>query len=361
MKLLSILHRWTGAFIGLLLGLLGLSGAILLWEGEWISLPGAHDPLAENVVQIAAITDRAAAAGGLSRITFASDELGLHLLVREDGGGAYVSQAGAVADQWASQWERTELWLFDFHHHLFSGDTGETVTGVAGIAGILFVLTGVILWWRSRRTFHFRPWPQRFTPGPIVKHHRDLGLVASPLLLVSMLTGTMMLFEPLRTALIGDEKRPKTGQMLARQPTPGEALLLAKARFPDAALRRIVLPAEPSGAIAVRMKQPFEWTPNGRTQLTFAADGAVTIEDAALANRSAVLNEKLYPIHSAKVGGFAWKLAMTASGLALAMLGLFTFWSFWKRKSDHRASRRKRSQGVAVRTAVATIASNASP
>ena len=54
---LSILHRWTGAFIGLLLALMGLSGAILLWEGEWVSLPGANDPLAENAVQIAAVTD----------------------------------------------------------------------------------------------------------------------------------------------------------------------------------------------------------------------------------------------------------------------------------------------------------------
>jgi uncharacterized iron-regulated membrane protein len=347
MKWLSILHRWTGAFIGLLLALIGLSGAILLWEGEWINLPGASDPLAENAVQIAAITDRAIAQGGLSRITFASDEIGLHLVVRDGGGGAYLSQQGLAVDQWSSQWQRPELWLFDFHHHLFSGETGETITGLAGLAGMLFVVTGLVLWWRSRRTFRIRLWPQLMAPGPVVKHHRDLGVVAAPLLLVSMLTGTMMLFEPIRSALIGKEERPKVEQRWARQPTAGEALLFAKARFPDAALRRITMPHEPGGAIGVRMKRPFEWTPNGRTQLTFAVDGTLIIQDAAAANRSATLNEKLYPVHTAKVGGLLWKLAMTASGLALAMLGLFAFWSFWRRKTDHLASRRRRRHHAA--------------
>ena len=74
MKFLSIIHRWTGGFLGLILAILGLSGTILLWEGEWISLPHAGDPLQENVRTIGQIADREAAAGAL-RITFASDEM----------------------------------------------------------------------------------------------------------------------------------------------------------------------------------------------------------------------------------------------------------------------------------------------
>ena len=77
----------------------------------------------------------------------------------------------------------------------------------------------------------------------------------------------------------------------------------------------------------------------GPDRRRFAPDGGVTIEDAATANGGARAGEKLYPLHSAKVGGLAWKLMMTVSGLSLTMLGLFAFWSFWKRKNDHRRRR----------------------
>lgn len=341
MKLLSAIHRWAGGFIGLLLALLGLTGAILVWEGEWITLPGSGDEVVENISSIAAITQAASAGGELSRITFASDEIGLHQLVYADGSGAYVRQNGLIVDQWTSQWERPELWLFELHHRLFAGETGEIVTGVAGIAGLLFVVTGVILWWRNRRAFRLRALPTRLAPGPIVSHHRDLGLMTAPLLTVSMLTGLLMLFAPTRTMLLGAEQRPKEMLKVAPHQSVAQVLTLAKSRFPEGELRRVTLPARPEDPIAVRMRQAFEWTPNGRTQISVAADGAVTIEDAAVANRSASLSEKVYPVHSAKVGGLAWKVTMTTSGIALAILGSLAMWSFWARRAHKRARRRR--------------------
>ena len=193
MKLLSFLHRWSGGLIGLLLAILGLTGAILVWEGEWISLPHAHDPVAERVETLGKISEREAAAGA-TRITFASDEIGLHHVAKEGGAGSYVAQDGTTVASWSSQWERPELWLFDLHHHLFAGETGETVAGIAGIFGLLFVITGSILWWRSRRAFRWRCGRRKFQPGPIVAHHRDIGILVAPLLLVSFLTGIGMLF-----------------------------------------------------------------------------------------------------------------------------------------------------------------------
>src|SRR3546814_1973289 len=70
-------------------------------------------------------------------------------------------QSGEIVARWASQWERPELWIFDFHHHLFAGDNGEWVIGIAGLCGLFFVISGVILWWRTRGTFRFRLWPKR--------------------------------------------------------------------------------------------------------------------------------------------------------------------------------------------------------
>ena len=345
MRLLSAIHRWAGGFIGLLLALLGLTGAILVWEGEWITLPGAGDAVVEDVARIAAIIDHAAAEGELSRATFASDEIGLHQLVYADGSGAYVRQDGVVVDRWTSQWERPELWLFDLHHHLFAGETGEMVTGIAGIVGLLFVATGVILWWRSRRAFRPRLLPTRFEPGPVVRHHRDLGLLTMPLLVVSMLTGILMLFGPVRSALLGTEHRPKVTIDEIGSRSPAQVLAMAKARFPNAELRRLTLPLRPGDPIVIRIRQPFEWTPNGRTQISVAADGVVTVENAAAANRSASFSEKAYPVHSAKVGGLALKLSMTASGIALTILGSLATWSFWTR----RTRKVRRREGLRLR------------
>ena len=336
MKWVSAIHRWAGGLVGFLLALLGLTGAILVWESAWIMLPGAGDPLVESPARMAEITERARAEGELSYITFASEEIGLHQLVFADGGGAYVRQDGTVVDRWASQWERPELWLFDLHHHLFAGETGKIVTGIAGIAGLLFAFTGLVLWWRSRRKFRLRLWPERFAPGPIVRHHRDLGLVALPLLVLSMLTGIMMIFEPVRTMLVGAEQRPETTMQTDTGGGAGQVLEFAKSRFPGAALRRITLPARSGDPIVVRMRQPFEWTPNGRTQIRAYPDGRVIVQDAAAADRSASLSEKAYPLHAAKVGGMIWKLAMTASGLALALLGSLAMWSFWARRARKR-------------------------
>jgi LPXTG-motif cell wall-anchored protein len=340
---LSLLHRWAGGLIGLLLALIGLTGTILLWEGSWIGVPGASDPLHENVPAIARMVESAAESGQVVRITFAGDEIGLHQIVYRDGGGAYLRQDGTTVATWSDHTGRPELWLFDLHHHLLAGETGETVTGIAGLAGLLFVVSGSVLWWRTRRAFAPKFLPRRIEPGAILRHHRDIGIIAAPLLLLSMTTGVLMVFPNAAGALIGpDAAAPVAVAAAAPSGAAAEAAILqAKARYPDALLRRVTLPRDAGKPIAVRMRQPFEWTPNGRTQLTFdsASGRLLTVEDPARAGASASVREKFYPVHTAKVGGIAMKLPMSLSGLSLTLLGSLAVYGFWLRKA--RQSRRK--------------------
>lgn len=337
MKLLSLLHRWTGGLIGLLLALIGLSGAILVWEGAWVQVPGANDLVVENIAAMGAISERAIADGAV-RITFASDEIGLHHAAGDGGAGAYFRQDGTVAAQWNSQWERPEFWLFDFHHHLFAGESGEAITGIAGIAGLLFVITGGILWWRSRRAFELRLLPRNTQPGPIVRHHRDLGVIVAPLLLVSIITGIGMIYGDVARAVTGASKSqppPKNGIPGGAIVSASAMLQTAKARFPDASIRRLSVPSNPGATYSVRLRQPNEWTPNGRTTIHFDRSGQmIRADDARSGNGGDLLLEKLYPVHTAKVGGPLWKIAMTVSGLAMFMLGTFAVYSFWLRRAS---------------------------
>lgn len=279
--------------------------------------------------------------GELSRITFAGDTLGLHQAIYVDRSGAYYGPQAQEVARWATQWERPELWLFDFHHHLFMSDTGETITGALGLIGVLFVVTGAILWWQTRKTFKLRAWPSRMTRPAIVRHHRDLGIVAAPLLLLSMATGSLMIFEPMAKVVLAPwgslNRAEPPGLPLAGTAGPEtdwKAIFsAAQDRFPDAAPRRLQFPGEAGQPLTLRMRQPFEWTPNGRTYLRFdPANGRLlSVEDPATGTTAQAAQEKLYPLHAAKVGGWAWKTAITMSGVVLALLGTLALWTFWFR------------------------------
>lgn len=346
MRALDLVHRWAGGFVGLILAVLGLSGALLVFKDDWIGLPHADDPLVTDPARIGAATARLldGATGGESLI-YAHDRLGLIQLRTGETSGAYADQSGAIVTRWASLSERPELWLFDLHHHLLAGDTGETIAGVAGLCALIFVVTGAILWWRTRRTFRLRPWPRRLTRPAIVRQHRDLGVVVAPLLLLSALTGTMMVFRPVADFALsplggpGTIEAALTPPKLAAGPLAADLdwraiVAQAHARFPDARIRILSLPKAPGDPIAVRMKRAAEWLPNGRSNVWFdpATGRLLASRDALAMAPAAQAFNMAYPIHSAKVGGLVWRIVVGLVGLSLALLGSLAVWSFWFRR-----------------------------
>ncbi|WP_129792240.1 PepSY domain-containing protein [Sphingosinicella sp. CPCC 101087] len=339
MPLLSLLHRWTGGIVGLLLTVIGLSGTLLVWEERWIGLPGAKDPLRADAAEIGTTVAAAMAeAPDLSRITFADDRMGLHQAIYADGGGAYLTQGGEIVDRWDSLWGRPELWLFDLHHYLFLGEIGKFITGLLGLLLLAFSVTGLILWWRTRKTFSFRLWPARMTRSAIVRQHRDIGVVASPLLILAALTGSSMVFPALPDALLAPwaaaeaaPEAPAAAGAVSPATDWRAVMANAQAMFPEAAPRRLMLPKETGAPLALRMKQHFEWTPNGRTYVYLdpATAEVLATDDPAAGDASSAIIEKFYPVHAGKVGGLLWQLALTFCGLTLALLGSLATWSFW--------------------------------
>lgn len=358
MRFLALAHRWTGGLIGLVLAVMGLSGAILVHKDAWVRLPHAADPPTQDVAVLAEAVGRLTeGTRPPASIVLASRDFGLHRLRYAGEAGAYADQSGEVVTAWSETWARPELWLFDLHHQLFAGEAGETVAGVMGLVGLTFVATGLVLWWPSRRLFQPRLWPAQATRAAIIRHHRDLGLLAAPVLALSMLTGAMMALRPVAdvvlapwmggTTLEAALAPPAARGGTSAAPTDWRAILAtARHRFPDAEFRVIAPPRKPGGLIAVRMRQPAEWLPNGRTMLWFdPADGRlVEARDALAAPAGAQAFNAVYPLHAAKVGGLAYRLVMTGSGLSLALMGSLSVWSFWVRPGPTpRRSRRDRA------------------
>jgi len=54
---IALIHRWTGAFIGLLLAALGVSGTLLLFEDAWLraTVPHAAEARVSDAAAIAAV------------------------------------------------------------------------------------------------------------------------------------------------------------------------------------------------------------------------------------------------------------------------------------------------------------------
>lgn len=356
MKLLDFIHRWTGGIIGLLLAVLGLSGAILAHKDMWVSAPGAGDIRPQTLETSTRLVEKLMAdpATRPDYVLMASDNFGLHRLSYGGDKGAYANHAGEIVARWDSVWDRPELWLFDLHHHLFAGDTGELVAAIAGLIGLGFVITGAILWWRLRRTFKFRLWPKRMSRPAIVHQHRDLGIVFAPLLFLSCLTGAMMVLKPVAglvlspwsspAEMLAASRPPKVkGGALAAKPDWRGMMAEAHRHFPDAEFRMVGGPRKPGDLVGMRMKQSGEWLPNGRSMVWFKPETGKLVEarDAFTQPAGYQLFNKVYPLHAGKVGGLAWRIMITLSGLALTVLGSFAVWSFWFRRNQGKVKRLK--------------------
>jgi uncharacterized iron-regulated membrane protein len=166
----------------------------------------------------------------------------------------------------------------------------------------------------------------------MVSSHRNLGLFAALPILVFCVTGAGMVFNDAAQALLAPGAPP-----LAEPPLVGTgdidwrvALAAAQARFPDATLRSVRWPAAPGRPATVRLRQPEEWHPNGRTyvQIDPATSAVVQVTDAQTLPQGIRLSQAFYPVHAATVGGWPYRLVSAVSGLALVALGGLGTWSF---------------------------------
>ena len=107
MRVLDLLHRWGGGVIGLILAVMGLTGAILVHKDAWIALPHAHDLRVSDPAALGALTSQLLTrTQGSEGIIYASDSFGLVQLRTGASSGLYASQTGDIVAQWSSLWER---------------------------------------------------------------------------------------------------------------------------------------------------------------------------------------------------------------------------------------------------------------
>jgi uncharacterized iron-regulated membrane protein len=345
--LLGPLHRCLGGIVGLGLAVLGLTGTLLLWKPWWVAIPQLQR--AATPAEALAIIHTAEQMGA-GHVTLPSAEFGVAQAgLPGGGGGAYIGHDGRLLAQWHSVWDRPETWVFDLHHHLLIGHTGEIIGGWLGLAALLFVATGAILWWPTRRSFRWRALPARFSRAAIVRHHRDLGVVLALPILLAAATGALMVLKPLAAAVAAPLSSPTAvAAWQAGPPAKSSSaaaahwpalLASARQRFPAADPRIIIWPKSTTAAVQIRLRQPAEWHPNGRTSLWLASDGTILMaRDAPRAPLAVRVQAAFYPVHAARMAGSALavplRLMLTMAGIGLTLLGSLSVTSFWLRPAQ---------------------------
>jgi len=347
---LKTLHLWFGLSLGVLLSLVTLSGSVLLFEDPLFE--ATHPALVSRP-----LPDLAAEGRGLQALLASPDGKGLRglSLPQEDlpvweaqgkGGnrGYFDASTGQLLLRRSTSGDVLSL-LMDWHTHLLTGETGETVLGVVAIGGLFMLFSGVWLYWPGRRRAlkHLKP----HTQPPVLRwasFHRFVGVCALPLLIVMIGTGTTMAYRgAVRNGLaaaFSEPARPKPPRIApADRPIDWSAVLLAaQAAAPDATLTRLMLPSKDNGTLVVRLRRPGEWNEAGRSSLWIDPATATVLggDDATKLGPGGRLANSLFPIHSAAVGGMLWRVVACFTGM-LPMFLLVTGFLFWRARTRRRA------------------------
>jgi uncharacterized iron-regulated membrane protein len=345
-----LIHLWSGLIFGTILVVLGLTGSALSWIDELDALlnPGLLQVTPRGTVSGPETTEAMTAM--LSR----DPRYGRPTMVElpAHAGDVFVAwyrpaaAAGAVSRQvmvdpatlqvtGERNWGETGFTrpllmptLFHIHRYLVAGDTGKTVVAVTGVALALMVLSGIIVWWpRMARTAwlhalavrHGGSWP-RFS----FQLHRAGGFFAAPLLLVTAVSGVHFNMPQWVTPMVNAVAAVTPNAKVSNRSAPGAAVSVAdaqraaQARFPEAQVSRVSLPAKAGQPYEFRVRQPDELRQGpGATRISVdSGDASVlrVIDPERAAGGDRFLSW-LFPLHTGEAFGLAGRIFISLFGL----------------------------------------------
>lgn len=238
-------------------------------------------------------------------------------------------------------------WVFNLHDQLLAGPAGETLIGIEGVVLVFLIVSGLIYWWPGRKRFRqgFRVKLDGSADIRWRTLHRAVGAGVSVLLLVSAVTGVLMVWkDPFRDVLstftkVERKPSPKVAELAGVPKLPVDRLIEnARKSYEMAPLRQLRF-SSGGRVVAVYLDSDSRTIrPDGTTQVYYNAyDGAVL--DRYVAGEMAPASEMvdwLYPVHIGLWGGLFTKLLLMLTGLTLVGMGASGLWLWYSRTSKRR-------------------------
>ncbi|MEH2362679.1 PepSY-associated TM helix domain-containing protein [Nostoc sp.] len=350
------LHRYIGLAVGLIAIMVGLTGSLLVFQNEIISVQrhhqiGAIAPQGEplpietiiNTVKSAYANQPDAFLQRLYLPAKPDEPFNVVYATKEnDWIENYVHPYTGVILGNNLQTNGIEHFFkiaYDLHFTLLAGDIGLKITGIVGLLGCVLSVTGIILWpgWRKLIAGFKIKWnahPMRVN----FDIHKVAGIVAAVFLVLTFFTGFCWNFGEFTTPLI--YTMTFSSQQAAdpvSKPIPGlvplklvKQLKTAQAMLPDASLRSIDFPAKPENALRFRFKLPQEKVEYGNSNVYLDQySGKVLRFNNALKSSlgDRVLNS-FTPLHYGTFGGLPTRILYVILGITptILMITGFVMW-----------------------------------
>ena len=349
------LHRYAGAVVSLFMLLLALTGGGLIFKDEiWrLQYPElTQDAPAQSPARLAAAFGaiRDAFDERIRMIRTPREGLSAYHVYLEGGEALVAAETHAIIDEWAWYQSLSGI-LAEIHIHLAAADTGKNVVGALGLLLAAMALSGLYLWWPVRRQFRWQSLrPAGMGRGHLLRLHRDLGVVALPLMLLFGLTGAGVVFGGATQAVLNvllaspaqSAALPTVAASRAVSAPDAGMIATAQAALPKGSLVSWSPPRAGSAVHYLRFRMPGEVHPNGRSTVHLdGIDGSLLqFSDARQAPRGTRAMHWLYPLHAVQVGGWGYRALAALAALAVAVLacsGLLGFFKAMRRNKGGRA------------------------
>ena len=345
-RILFQIHLWSGLTLGIVLAVLGLSGSVLVYHDELLAMtqnPVPHAQAQGVMLPLDALLASAREASAAKRANatlMLPQEQGDAAVVRfqsgpvrpgpQTGTDVFVDPASAkVLDVRPAPYNAVIGLMHDLHGRLLiPGREGRQVVGWLGVAMLALGLSGIVLWWPKRGQWSAGFRIRRNARGYWLYRdlHGAVGIWGLVVFLIVSFSGVAIAFPDTVRGIFSLGMASASAPAFdlrngpAVKPIKGEtplgvdgAVALVKARYPNADIRSIAIPAKPTAAL--------------RIMIGSADDGPVSTayvdpwrkQIAATRNVSAGTADTFMawqrPLHVGSGWGGFWRILVFLSGL----------------------------------------------
>ncbi|MFN4005574.1 MAG: PepSY-associated TM helix domain-containing protein [Hylemonella sp.] len=247
-------------------------------------------------------------------------------------------------------------WIYDLHYTLLLGAPGRMAVGWLGVFMACSLLTGLWLWWPSRRRGWqaLRPRVRSGSVRACYDVHVIAGVYAGALLFVLAVTGTALAWPDTARTLL-QVPAPSSPALTASAAGQGqwrlgidEGVAWAQSLFPQAELRWVELPPKGGSVLSVRLYQPQEpgrRFPKTRVIVDLREGRVLAVHDPLRQGVGSRIMDWMHPLHNGEAFGFVGRLLICLSGVLPLLLAL-TGWLRWYQKRRARLwVQRRRLEG----------------
>jgi uncharacterized iron-regulated membrane protein len=363
-KTWSSIHRWLGIGLGAWFALVGLTGAILVYEDAvdaWLNPALLTDVSRGPLLPPQAILDRAieefprgsverirppAAPGSVYRVLLKADRHDSIDSPRVEAMfGAASGRLLGKRDAEAHGLSAPLLLktLYDFHRNVLLGNAGSNIVGMAGFLLLGSALTGFLTAWPRNRAGWARVVGVKLRAGAtrvLFDLHRSAGTLVALFLILATVTGSTLVYLNYARDIVSLFSKvepfpviPWVERPAGEWPAFDDLLKRVEAAHPGLEIADIHIPARPTTGYLFYLRGPGDVHRFGDTIVwVHPASGELLVERSARTRTAGeAFMHWLFPLHTGTAFGFWGRLAMCITGIAPLLLVFTGLW-VWLRK-----------------------------